>query len=334
MAESSSLQREVSEIVTCPICLEDFKDPRLLPCVHTFCFQCLQGLYEDKNPGDNVSCPVCRKKFQIPQGGLNSLPLNFFLQNLIEAKDLNSRPKETETLCDKHPDKLLELYCCQCKRNICMKCFAVSHQQHKCEEIEKISKVYIKQIQSDVKPFSSRISQFRKSLSKVEEAKEKFLQTIQEMEQGVRQRGDEIKRLVDEHVAKLTEKLNEVRERSVEEAETCVESINLALAALESFQAYSLEIASKGSHCDITRSFNELQTKAKELLKSHVITDDYCPPVVQFEPTEELIKGRLRNIVGGLIVQHLLYIAFFNNSDTLTDFKNIWQATSVLDYTT
>ena len=314
MAEHSSLRRQVSETVNCPICLENFKDPRSLPCVHSFCFQCLQGLYQNRNPGNNVSCPVCRKMFQIPQGGLKSLPLNFVLQNLIEAKDRTS--KETGTLCDKHSGKPLELYCFECKTNICVKCIAVSHQQHKFEDVDNISKDFAKQIQSDIEPFSYRISQFRESVRKVEMTKEKFLQTIEEMKNSVRQRGDEIKNLVDDHVAKLTEELNEVKERSVEEAETCVESIEVALAALESFQAYSLDIASKGSPCDITLSFNKLHTRAEELLKSHVITDDYCPPDVQFLPTEKLMKGGLHNIVGGLIVQHLLYVVFLTNCVT------------------
>ena len=228
------------------------------------------------------------------------MPLNFILQNLIEEKDLKS--KETGTLCDKHPDKPLELYCIDCDTNICMKCFAVSHRQHECAEIEKMSNDFVKRIQSDIEPFSSRISQFRESLSKVEGTKEKFLQTIKKMEQRVRQRGSEIKRLVDDHVAKLTEELNDIKDRSVKEAETCVESIILALAALESFHAYSLEIASKGSPCEITGSFHELHTTAEELLKCHVITDDYCPPVVQFVPTDKLIRRALHNIVGGLMV--------------------------------
>ena len=224
------------------------------------------------------------------------MPRTFVLQNLIEAKN-----QETGTSCGEHPDKRLEVFCIDCGTNICVKCITISHQQHNFAEVEKISKDFAAQIQSDIKPISSRKSQFRESLSKVETAKKKFMHTIEEMKHGVRQRGNEIKNLVDDHVAKLTEKLNEVKERSVKQAETHVENINLALAALESFQTYSLEIASKGSHCDITRSFNELHTRAEELLKCHVISDDYCPPVVQFEPTEELIKG-LHNIVGGLIV--------------------------------
>ena len=169
MAKPLSLQREVSEIVTCPICLEDLKDPRSLPCLHSFCFRCLQRHYEDMDPGDDVSCPVCRKEFQIPRSGLNRLPLNLFLQNLIEAKGVNN--KKAGTVCDKHPDKCFELYCTDCRRNICMRCFAVFHWQHEFAEIEKIAEDFVAHIQSDIEPFSSRIFQFRESVRKVEVAK-------------------------------------------------------------------------------------------------------------------------------------------------------------------
>ena len=232
------------------------------------------------------------------------MPHNFTVQNLIEVKD-----KEKRAVCGEHPDKRLKLYCFKCTKIICVKCIDVPHQEHKCATVETISKKIAEQIQSDIEPFSSRISQFRESLSKVEVANKKFLQTIEEMKHGLRQRGDEIKNLVDDHVAKLTKELNEVKERSVKEAEARVESIKLALAALESFQTHSMEIASKCSPSDITRSFNELHTRAEELLKSHVITGDYCPPVVQFEPTEKLIKGGLHNIVGGLAIHCAMAVA-------------------------
>ena len=334
MAARSNLRRHVGEIVTCPICLVDLQDPRSLPCLHSFCFECLQAHYEDKYPGDDVSCPVCRKDFQIPQGGLGNLPPNFFLQDLIEAKDLKS--KKPETACDEHPDRRLEMYCFDCSVNICVKCFTASHQQHKCAEVEEISKVFAAQILADIEPLSSHISQFREEITKVETANKKFLETVDTMEHDVQERGTEIKRLVDDHVAKLIQELNAIRERSVKEAETRVESFELALAGLESFQAYSSEIASKGSPCDITRSFNDLRTKAEELLKSKITIDDYSPPDIQFLPvfdvlSEVLIKEGINNMIGCFtqsdgrfrILQlkftiAYVYISMSNNSSNVT----------------
>jgi len=91
MASSASLRSRITEITTCPLCLEDFKSPRSLPCVHSFCLQCLLDYCKDKCFGDDAICPVCRKEFQIPQDGVKALPINFYLQNALElTRDLES----------------------------------------------------------------------------------------------------------------------------------------------------------------------------------------------------------------------------------------------------
>ena len=59
--------------VECPICQEDIKDPMLLPCIHSFCLECLRRYCRDKQPGDDVPCPVCRNEFQIPKIGVAGL---------------------------------------------------------------------------------------------------------------------------------------------------------------------------------------------------------------------------------------------------------------------
>ena len=39
----------------CSLCLDQFVDPRALPCGHTFCFHCLTRL-----EGLHIKCPLCR----------------------------------------------------------------------------------------------------------------------------------------------------------------------------------------------------------------------------------------------------------------------------------
>ncbi|KAJ8312781.1 hypothetical protein KUTeg_010154 [Tegillarca granosa] len=43
MAESVGI--EDTHLNSCPICLETFKTPRTLSCLHTFCQTCLSSLY-------------------------------------------------------------------------------------------------------------------------------------------------------------------------------------------------------------------------------------------------------------------------------------------------
>lgn len=83
---SNVQQSELEEITECCICSDKYNDQRILPCVHTFCLQCLQASASnsDKKPGDKMPCPVCREPFAIPRKGLPALKKNFFMSRLIE----------------------------------------------------------------------------------------------------------------------------------------------------------------------------------------------------------------------------------------------------------
>ena len=78
---ATSKAKTLHTLLECSICLESYRDPRSLPCVHTFCLQCIEGVSRDKHPGDSLDCPLCRKEFTIPDGGVAHLPKNFSLSN-------------------------------------------------------------------------------------------------------------------------------------------------------------------------------------------------------------------------------------------------------------
>ncbi|MEQ2257948.1 hypothetical protein XENORESO_018775 [Xenotaenia resolanae] len=59
MAESSALEELQSEL-TCPVCLELFRDPVILECGHHFCQVCIIQCWEAK-ADELSSCPKCRK---------------------------------------------------------------------------------------------------------------------------------------------------------------------------------------------------------------------------------------------------------------------------------
>ena len=81
----SALSQRVSELSTCPICIEEVQGAKVLPCLHTFCLQCLKNYWKDKAGGDRVCCPVCRQVLTIPPDGLDGLQNNFFLQHLMDV---------------------------------------------------------------------------------------------------------------------------------------------------------------------------------------------------------------------------------------------------------
>ena len=76
----------IYEHVCCPVCMNRFTNPKLLPCLHTFCFHCLQRIQATSGIRDTISCPECRRNLTIPgNGDLNALPTNFRLNSLLDA---------------------------------------------------------------------------------------------------------------------------------------------------------------------------------------------------------------------------------------------------------
>ena len=131
MAAAFDFQTYLSELTKCPICLEDYTDPRSLPCLHTFCCECLKSQCQDKLGGDEILCPVCRNSCRIPQAGIATFPLNFFVNDLLYTQNTASLAADKLLLCDvcaevsegETTDILLAAkYCVDCSQRVCDKC--------------------------------------------------------------------------------------------------------------------------------------------------------------------------------------------------------------------
>ena len=60
MARASTLAENLEKELECAVCLEQFKDPKVLPCLHSFCKICLEGLVCREGKAWKLNCPSCR----------------------------------------------------------------------------------------------------------------------------------------------------------------------------------------------------------------------------------------------------------------------------------
>ena len=75
----------------CGICLELFLDPRSLPCLHTFCRECIQRTMDDNR---SLKCPFCRAKLELGEKGAELLPVDqyAFQELLLKKLHLQQEP--------------------------------------------------------------------------------------------------------------------------------------------------------------------------------------------------------------------------------------------------
>src|SRR6218665_994033 len=142
--------KQLREITECPICLNVFTDPRVLPCIHTFCLDCLKRISEtaQKDPGDKLPCPLCRKEFLIPAYGVYGVPKNFFLENLLQYKtalEMGSANIVCDVCSASDESKAGEvptatMRCLECQDNYCDGCLKV-HQYLKVSRDHKLVKI-------------------------------------------------------------------------------------------------------------------------------------------------------------------------------------------------
>ncbi|XP_038056808.1 tripartite motif-containing protein 2-like [Patiria miniata] len=114
----------------CPICCCLFKDPKMLDCLHSFCLKCLEEMMSKQKPDtEKITCPVCRKETQVPDGGLHSLSSSFFLSSLVdEVKQQEAVLGEASiptATCDCGKGKEATWRCLDCSDNFCQECWKV-----------------------------------------------------------------------------------------------------------------------------------------------------------------------------------------------------------------
>ena len=81
-----TLLHNLHEEVSCSVCMSPFTDPKILPCFHTFCLHCLNELQRTSGKHGEITCPECRRKFQVPGSGYpKDLPANFRMNSLLDV---------------------------------------------------------------------------------------------------------------------------------------------------------------------------------------------------------------------------------------------------------
>ena len=267
--QSSGLRLKLEKELTCPVCLDHFTNPKTLPCLHSFCQHCLEGLPLDKkNETYYLSCPTCRHRTELPEEGVGSFPVAFHLNNLKEMYSLTKKKADLsnpqEATCSDH-GKPSEFFCETCNTVICSHCLARNHKHH---EYDLITDCYTKHCEK-----------LRECLSPVEgkkEALKKVLSVLAEREGEIRERGEGVLEEIDEMVEemmnvlrqserKLTEQAKRVTDDKLKVLSEQMKLAEVSLSLLEDVEDYVEQSLKTGSPQQVLGSKKQMMERMSEV---------------------------------------------------------------------
>ncbi|XP_023160372.2 RING finger protein nhl-1 isoform X4 [Drosophila hydei] len=226
---------QFEQLLTCCVCLDRYRIPKLLPCQHSFCMEpCMEGLVDYVRR--QVKCPECRAEHRIPYNGVQAFPTNVTLQRFLELhiEITGELPDPTSgqimERCGVCSEKAYLSHCAHCEKKICEDCKS-AHMDILRREITRFN------------------SQIRRSLHRLQDSLaiiEKNTTSLQTNAIGVTEEIDEIYRRITKAIKDRSDGLKGEIDRYL-----AVELRNLTTLK----ENLDLEITNITSNCDIVDKY-------------------------------------------------------------------------------
>ncbi|XP_062309330.1 tripartite motif-containing protein 3b isoform X4 [Osmerus eperlanus] len=213
-ASTSPVVRQIDkQFLVCSICLDHYHNPKVLPCLHTFCESCLQNYIPPESL--TLSCPVCRQTSILPEKGVSALQNNFFITNLMEVLQRDpecSRPEACSVLesvsaaaagkplsCPNHEGKVMEFYCESCETAMCLDCTEAEHREHVTVPLRDVLEQHKTELKTQLDAIRNRLPQLTAAIELVTEISRQLTErkneavaeitgTFEELERALNQR--------------------------------------------------------------------------------------------------------------------------------------------------
>ena len=145
--------KELEKEITCSVCQEYYAEPKVLPCLHYYCKECVHRLALRTASNKPFSCPECRKETTLPEGGVEELRTAFFINRLKSNFSALERVHgKIEVRCEGcNSGSKAEAFCRHCAVFICKDC-VLSHKKlkvfssHEVASLEDLKQGRAKQI--------------------------------------------------------------------------------------------------------------------------------------------------------------------------------------------
>src|SRR6218665_568285 len=110
---------QYGRLLICSVCQGIFSKPKALPCMHTFCKDCLHEFVFSRSYDaiGRFPCPACGQEVLIPPSGVDSYRDNYYITSILESLSLGARPSGQIAIDGGYPNSYPSRYSFGCYGN-------------------------------------------------------------------------------------------------------------------------------------------------------------------------------------------------------------------------
>lgn len=121
----------MEEFTTCPICEREYEDPRMLPCLHTYCRNCIGK--KQKQNGGNFTCDLCKDGTIVKAPAVN-LAINTMVAKMKSMLTGDQAESSTESESDA---SLADKTCTSCEKGNVATCRCQDCREFMCKACKR-----------------------------------------------------------------------------------------------------------------------------------------------------------------------------------------------------
>lgn len=274
---------QLEQLLTCAICLDRYRNPKLLPCHHTYCQEpCLDGLVDYARR--QIKCPECRAEHRIPYNGVQTFPTNVTLVRFLELHRgiTGEEPEPIPSMmerCGVCSEKSSVERCAHCDKKVCPEC-KEAHLDIIKREINRINS----QVRRALNRLTESVTETEKNCEKLLQNKVHIREEIEEIVRrflkDIKERESKLLHDLEEYVTTESKGLQKLKE------DLAVEATNIA-SNCELIEKHVLELHEPWTDVELVE-YKDIFVKTLEFLRNFdPDTSDYTRKI-RFTPCTDL----------------------------------------------
>ena len=246
---SAKLRKEAE----CSLCIETIKNPKILPCHHGFCCECLNRLAAARRQQGvpSFECPECKAPYELPENGrFDAFPASFHHNRLLDLLASVAVVENEPQICSSCKSREMDYFCGECKVCICAKCVIRDHKDHALLEVEQAAEKNKSRITQMLDKVKNEVKSCQQGIQRDKQEFRAAEQRLPVMKNKVRTTVEELIRVLRDREADLLKELDELHEEQHQRHLTHQKDFEQSLSSMNSCLEYGDVILQRNVTCE------------------------------------------------------------------------------------